>query len=182
MKTTTSTRKRLIFDTGALIAAARTKAGPRLVLDDILACADILISPTVKTEAIDQDLASGYPDALVLDKRVKAGAIVVRSAVLFEPVFERVVKAYEVEAGDEEVLILCRAIRDYDHFVVDDRLLYIIAHRLDLHPLFLPDLIVLLAREGGITIDRAEAILNALKPRYRPGFIEHAFQALKGAI
>jgi hypothetical protein len=43
-----------------------------------------------------------------------------------------------------------------------------------MRPLFLPDLIVMMAREKAVTETRAEQMLGAIKPRYRSGFIEHA--------
>lgn len=48
-----------------------------------------------------------------------------------------VVEAYEIEEGDREVLRLCRKTKGYDHLILDDRLLYIIAHRFNMRPLFL---------------------------------------------
>jgi len=97
-------------------------------------------------------------------------------------VFEQVVAAYGIEDGDKEVLRLCRQIPDYDYVIVDDRLLYLIIHRFGMRPLFLPDLIVMMVQEKAVTEMRAEQMLDAIKPRYRLGFIEHARWVLKGAL
>lgn len=51
-----------------------------------------------------------------------------------------------------------------------------------MRPLFLPDLIVMMAQDKAVTATQAEQMLDAIKPRYRSGFIEHARQTLKGAL
>ena len=67
--------KKLLFDTSALLATSKTLVEARLVLDYILACAEVVIPQGVKSEAIDLGLPGGYLDAYELDRRVKEGAI-----------------------------------------------------------------------------------------------------------
>jgi len=68
------------------------------------------------------------------------------------------------------------------HVVVDDRLLYLILHRFAMRPIFLPDLIVVMAEEGAITEEIGEQLLEAIRSRYRTGFIEHSLLMLKGVL
>ena len=70
----------------------------------------------------------------------------------------------------------------YDYVVVDDRLLYLILHRFAMRPIFLPDLIVAMANERAITEEIGEQLLEAIRPRYRNGFIEHSLLMLKGVL
>lgn len=179
---TQSIKKKLIFDTSALIAGAQFAAANQLVVQHVLDYAGVMIPEKVKEEAVDQGLQAGYPDALVLDGLVKAGGIEVEMAQLADPAFEQVVEAYGVENGDKEVLRLCWQTSDYDHVIVDDRLLYLIIHRFGMRPLFLPDLIVMMAQEKAVTEILAEEMLDAIRPRYRSGFIEHSRQTLKGVL
>ena len=127
-------------------------------------------------------MQAGYPDALELDRLIKAGTITIEKAQPADPPFETVVAAYDVEPGDVEILRLCRHTSDYDCVVVDDRLLYLILHRFAMRPIFLPDLIVAIAKEGAITEDIGQQLLEAIRWRYRTGFIEHSVQMLKGVL
>lgn len=179
---TQGTKKKLIFDASSLIAGAQFSVANQLIIQYVLGYAEVVIAEGVKDEAIDQGLQAGYPDAQALAGLVKAGAIKVEATQPADAVFEQVIDAYGVENGDKEVLRLCRQTPDYDHVIVDDRLLYLIIHRFNMRPLFLPDLIVMMAREKAVTETRAEQMLGAIKPRYRSGFIEHARQMLKGAL
>ncbi len=179
---TQGTRKKLVFDASSLIASAQFAVANQLIIQYVLGYAEVVIPEGVKDEAVDQGLQAGYPDAQALDSLVKAGAIRVEAAQPADPIFEQVIEAYGIESGDKEVLRLCRQIPDYDHVIVDDRLLYLIVHRFGMRPLFLPDLIVMMAQEKAVTETQAEEMLDAIKPRYRLGFVEHARQVLKGAL
>jgi len=173
---------KLLFDTSSLITAAQFGVGGRLLIEFIADYAQIIIPEGVKAEAVDIGLQAGYSDALELDRFIKAGAITVAKAQLADPPFEAVVAAYDVEPGDVEILRLCRLTSDYDHVVVDDRLLYLILHRFAMRPIFLPDLIVVMAEEGAITEEIGEQLLEAIRSRYRTGFIEHSLLMLKGVL
>ena len=62
--------RQLIFDTSALIAAAKTTVQGRLLLDDVLTYAQVVVPPTVKQETVDQGVGQGYADAHELDVRI----------------------------------------------------------------------------------------------------------------
>jgi len=173
---------KLIFDASSLIAGAQFSVANRLIIQHILDYAEVVIPEAVKEEAVDQGLSSGYPDAQALDGLVNARAIKVEIAQPGNSVFEQVIDAYGIEDGDKEILRLCRQTSDYDYVVVDDRLLYLIIHRFGMRPLFLPDLVVRMAQERAITEALAEQMLDAIEPRYRLGFIEHARWVLRGVL
>lgn len=173
---------KLLFDTSSLITAAQFGVGGRLLIEFIADYAQVIIPEGIKAEAVDLGLQAGYSDALELDRLIKAGAITVAKARPADPSFETVVVAYDVEPGDVEILRLCRLTSDYDHVVVDDRLLYLILHRFAMRPIFLPDLIVAMAKERAITEEIAEQLLKAIRSQYRTGFIEHSLLMLKGML
>ncbi|PKO24195.1 MAG: hypothetical protein CVU38_00120 [Chloroflexi bacterium HGW-Chloroflexi-1] len=174
--------RQLIFDASALIAAAKTTVQGWLLPDDVLTYAQVVVPPTIKQETVDQGVGQGYADAHELDARITSHQISVSPISLVEPVFDRVVSAYGVERGDKEVLKLCRQTSVYEHVIVDDRLLYIILHRFEMRPWFLPDLVVEMVRQRFMPSERGEKALIALKPRYRAGFIEHSVEQLKGRV
>lgn len=178
----TMAQTKLIFDASSLITAAQFGIGRQLVIGFIADYAQVIIPEGVKAEAVDLGLQAGYSDALELDRLIKAGAITVEKAQPADPSFETVVAAYDVEPGDVEILRLCRHTSAFDYVVVDDRLLYLILHRFAMRPIFLPDLIVAMTREGIITEDIGGQLLGAIRSRYRTGFIEHSLQMLKGVL
>lgn len=173
---------KLLFDTSSLITAAQFGVSGRLLIEFIADYAQIIIPEGVKAEAVDIGLQAGYSDALELDRFIKARAITVAKAQPADPPFETVVAAYDVEPGDVEILRLCRLTPDYDYVVVDDRLLYLILHRFAMRPIFLPELIVVMAKERVITEEIGEQLLEAIRSRYRTGFIEHSLLMLKGML
>jgi hypothetical protein len=173
---------KLLFDTSSLITAAQFGVAGRVLIEFITDYAKVIIPEGVKAEAVDLGLQVGYADALELDRLIKAGTITVEKAQPADPPFETVVAAYDVEPGDVEILRLCRLISDYDHVVVDDRLLYLILHRFAMRPIFLPDLIVAMTRGRAITEEIGEQLLEAIRSRYRTGFIEHSLLMLKGVL
>jgi hypothetical protein len=181
-KVRSKVRTKLLFDASSLITAAQFSIGGRLLIEFIADYAQVIIPVGVKAEAVDLGLRAGYSDAFELDRLIKAGTIAVERIQPADSSFETVVAAYDVEPGDVEILRLCRHTSDYDYVVVDDRLLYLILHRFSMRPIFLPDLIVTMAKEGAIAEDVGEQLLEAIRSRYRTGFIEHSLQMLKGVL
>ena len=86
-----------------------------------------------------------------------------------EPVFEEVLEDYGLERGDREVLRLCRQTLDYDYVVVDDHVLYIIAHRFGMKALFLLDVICEMVEMNRLDVQKASEILSGIRSRYRRG-------------
>jgi len=172
----------LVFDASALIAAARFEIGRTPILDHILPHGCLLIPETVRAEVVDAGLRGRYPDAVLLSERIKSGAIQVMTTSPEAGAFRAVLDDYDIEAGDKDLLWLCRQSSDYEFAVVDDRLLYIILNRFEMRPRFLPDVMVWLAQQGDWSEDLARQALEAVRPRYRSGFITHSLEQLKGSL
>jgi hypothetical protein len=172
----------LVFDASALISAARFEVLGVPILDHILSCSHLLIPRAVKIEVVDAGLKRGYPDALLLQERINSSEIGVIETQSAAGAFQTVLDDYGIEVGDKDLLLACRQFSDYDFVVVDDRLLYIILNRFDMRPRFLPDVPVWLARQGCWSEELAGKVLNAIRSRYRSGFITHSLEQLKGNL
>ena len=172
----------LIFDASSLIAAVRFEVDGQPVLDHVLAKCQVLIPEVVKIEAIDEGLRGGYPDAAILDQRVKSGDLKVIGPASAQPNLESVLDDYGLEEGDKALLRLCRNREKYLWAVVDDRLLYIVLNRFVLRPRFLPDVIEWLVNEKLWTLELGETALKAIRPRYRAGFISHSLERINGRL
>ena len=66
--------------------------------------------------------------------------------------------------------------------VVDDRLLYIVLNRFEMRPRFLPDVMVWLVQQSNWPPELAYRALDAVRPRYRSGFVTHSLEQLKGTL
>ena len=171
-----------VFDARALITTARFEIVGTPILDHIIACCQLVISQTVKIEVVDAGLQGGYADAVLLDAQIGSGAIEVMTTQPNPGAFQTVLDDYGIEAGDKDLLWLCRQIQGYESAIVDDRLLYIVLSRFQMRPRFLPDLVVWLVQQGHWTVDLAREALNVTRPRYRTGFITHSLEQLKGSL
>ena len=172
----------LVFDASALIASARFKVQGASILDHILSHCQALAPEVVKEEVIDAGLKRGYDDAVLLAERVKSGAIQIMTTAPEKSAFQRVIDDYGIEAGDKDLLWLCRQTPDYQFTVVDDRLLYIILNRFEMRPRFLPDILLWLVQKGYWSENLAFQALETMRPRYRLGFISHSLEILKGSL
>jgi hypothetical protein len=173
---------KLIFDASALITAARFEVDGTPILDHIFPGAHLWVPAAVKMETVDTGLELGYTDANLLQQRINSGKIQVVSTTPEVGAFQVVLDDYGIEAGDKDLLWACQQFLDYDFVVVDDRLLYIILSRFAMRPCFLPDLLVWLTRQGSWHEELARKALNAIRPRYRLGFITHSLEQLKGNL
>lgn len=172
----------LIFDSSSLVTASKFYINGVLVIDYILKGFRVLIPEEVKKETVDAGVLKGYADAYEIERRIATHSISVVPTSRLDAVFEEVLDDYAVEKGDREVLRLCRQAPDYDYVVIDDHTLYIIAHRLEMRVLFLPDVIYEMAKMEIVDIKKALKMLLKIKPRYRRGFIEHTLKKIRGVI
>jgi hypothetical protein len=172
----------LVFDASALITAARFEVNGISILDHILSHCRILIPETVRTEVVDAGLQGGYADAILLSERINSGVIQVAMTQPKASAFQRVLDDYGIEAGDKDLLWLCRQLSNYEFAVVDDRLLYVILNRFEMRPRFLLDVMVWLAKRGDWPEDLARQALEVVRLRYRSGFITHSLEQLKGSV
>lgn len=172
----------LVFDSSALITAARFRVEGTSILDHISPHCTLLIPERVKAEVIDTGMEGRYPDAILLAQRVGSGAIQVAATHPEAGAFQTVLDDYGIENGDKDLLWLCRQAPDYDFSVIDDRLLYVVLNRFEMRPRFLPDIIVWLAHSGAWSHEIAHQSLDVVRPRYRVGFITHSLEQLKGSL
>jgi len=171
-----------VFDASALISAARFEIAGTPILDHILPHCRLIIPETVKLEVVDAGLSGGYSDATLLAERIDSAAIRVITTQPDVGPFQMILDDYGIEAGDKDLLRLCRQSPSYRFAVVDDRLLYIILNRFEMRPRFLPDVMVWLAQHGDWSEDLARRALDAVRARYRSGFITHSLEQLKGSV
>lgn len=84
---------------------------------------------------------------------------------------------YGVRRGDRDFIHLAQQI-PCDYIVTDDYLLLLICHRFGLPVKMFPDLIELLAQQSMWSKDQARKTLDAIRVRYKRGFIEHSLRRI----
>jgi hypothetical protein len=94
---------------------------------------------------------------------------------------EMVLTNLGLEYTDRALIHACRQ-SSRARLVTDDHRLFVTATRLELSPLFLPDLIYFLAISGQMAMELAEEILQQISSRYAMGFIELSQKRMKGVI
>jgi len=166
---------RVIFEAGPLITSCRFHVGERPIIDFVLEFCEIIITPSVKREVIDEGFR--YPDAVLAGQRVKQGKIKVKGPL---SAWDRILKAYKLGDGEiESILLLQESKSRIDYLVIDDNLAYIVSDRMGLRKIFFLDLISELVKRNRLDMDLAREIIKEVKPRYSEGFIEHSFEILK---
>jgi predicted nucleic acid-binding protein len=165
----------VVFDAGPLITACKFEVFGKLVIDHLLAECRVIIAPSVEEEVAV--LGAAYPDG------VAAGERIARSEVQVVPVagqkWERHLKVYALGKGEQDSIALCGQLQDVEALIMDDYLAFLVAARLGLKVWMLPDLIVQLAERKCLTRDQAVEILQAIRPRYRRGVVEHSLEGLR---
>jgi hypothetical protein len=68
---------------------------------------------------------------------------------------------------------------DMDYLVVDDRLAFVVSDRMSVPKILLVDLLVELVWQGYMERQLVEKMLEAIAPRYAPGFIPHTLTMLE---
>jgi hypothetical protein len=171
-----------IFDTGALITAAKFSVRGALIIDHLVATCRIKILPEVKYEAVDAGIRSGYADARELGQRIAESCIILIPRSVPSAPLEAVLRSIGLEGADRGMLQACRPGGQRRRLVSDDHRLYVTAVRLRLAPLFLPDLVMLLVSSGRMSKNLGREILTTIQPRYSKGFIELSLKKLDGVI
>lgn len=166
---------RVIFEAGPLITSCKFQVGERPIVDSVLDFCEVIISPLVKREVIDEGFR--YPDAVLAGQRVKQGRIVVKGPL---SVWDRILRAYKLGDGEIESIRLFQESRGrVDYLVIDDNLAYIVSDRMGLRKIFFLDLILELVKRTKLDGDTARKIIEVVRPRYSEGFIEHSLEILK---
>jgi len=165
----------VVFDAGPLITACKFESQGKLVIDHLLAECRIMISSSVEEEVAV--LGAGYPDGLAAGERIVQGAIQVESVATRK--WTRHLADYALGNGEKDSIELCGQVEKVEALVTDDYLAFVTVIRLGLKAWMLPDLVLELVRRGSLTTELAEAILKAIRPRYRAGVIEHSLVYLQ---
>jgi predicted nucleic acid-binding protein len=116
-----------------------------------------------------------YPDAAHVQAMVTDGHITVESPPVSDA---SVLDGYKLGRGEKESMILMLIQPDTDYLVVDDRLAFVVSDRMTVPKILLVDLLVELVWAGGMERQLAEKVLEAIAPRYAPGFIPHTLTML----
>jgi hypothetical protein len=178
-------RKRKIstlFDSGALITSAKFHVHGRLIIDYVVDCCRVNLSPEVKHETIDMGLLFGYQDAQDLANRLDKGNFLVLNTAVRDNALESILTNLGLENADCAVIHTYKHISSQTKLITDDHRLFIATTRLGLAPIFFPDLILMLVNKKWIKVSLASELLEAMKPRYAKGFVELSLKRLKGVI
>ena len=164
----------VVFDAGPLITACKFEAGDKLVVDHLLPACQVVLAPSVEDEVAV--LGAAYPDGLAEEERIADGRIAV------VPISSRKqsahLAAYALGEGEQDSIELCSQIKA-EALVVDDYVAFIAASRARLKTFMLPDLVVELAQRSLLGVQSAEKVLQAIRPRYRKGIVEHSLMQLQ---
>jgi len=153
-----------------------------LVVDHILKCCRLSIPIEVKRETVDSGLLFGYQDAKELEMRINRGSIAVLDSESRDIELEPVLTSIGLENVDRTVIHACIRMPKQTKLVTDDHRLFVCAIRLGSSPIFLVDLVVLLAAKRLIKAALAAEILHTIQPRYTRGFVELSVKRLEGVI
>jgi len=163
----------VVFDASSLITACKFETFGKLVIDHLLTGCCIFIAPIVEEEVAV--LGASYPNGVAAGERIAQGTLQVMPVV--EPKWTRHLAAYALVGGERDSIELCG--KGVEALVTDDYLAFVAAVRLGLKAWMLPDLVVELAKRGSFTMEVAEAILEAIRPRYHAGVIEYSLVRLR---
>jgi hypothetical protein len=170
------------WDATSLITCAKFQLEGRLILDHVLAVAQIVITSEVQQETVEAGSAGGYPDAVAIKERIDAGRIIVRTVTRMSVPFEEVLDLYGLQEGNKAVVPLALQAAEVEATVTYDRLLYVVLRRCGHHALFLPDLIEKAVADGICDAATGQQLLLAVRPRLQRGFVEHSLRRLEGRI
>ena len=168
----------LIFDAGPLITACKFDVAGRLVVDHILDHCQIIIATSVRDEVVIA--GAQYPDAQAAQQRIDGGQITVLPPPS-DPDLEKLLAPYGLGDGERHSILLTKhtALTDAT-LVIDDHLGYLVSDRLSRRKRFLLDVIADLAEAGEMSKEVATKLVQAIRTRYPPAFVEHTLLLLQG--
>jgi predicted nucleic acid-binding protein len=155
--------------------AIGSAAGAAIIVVMVLCAISALrIAPAVHHEVTIAGTI--YPDAAQVQTMVEDGRITVE----LPPVSDSsVLDGYKLGRGEKQSIILALTQPDTDYLVVDDRLAFIVSDRMTVPKILLVDLLVELVWRGFMERQLVEQMLQAIAPRYAPGFIPHTLKMLE---
>lgn len=168
---------KLIFDAGPLITACKFSVGGRLVVDHILDHCEITVATSVRDEVVIAGVR--YLDAQAAQKRIDEGQIAVLLP-LSDPALEALVAPYGLGDGEQDSILLAgHADLGNATLVIDDHLAYLVSDRLGQRKRFLLDVIADLADVEKLDRELATKVVQAIRTRYPPAFVEHTLLLLR---
>lgn len=166
-----------IFDAGPLITACKFDVAGRLVIDYILDHCQINIAASVRDEVVIA--GARYPDAQAAQQRINGEQITVLVPPS-APDLERLLVPYGLGDGEQFSILLTEHTALNDAIlVIDDHLGYLVSDRLGRRKRFLLDVIADLANAGEMSREVAVKLVQAIRPRYPPAFVEHTLLLLQ---
>jgi predicted nucleic acid-binding protein len=168
-KTLTDTKPLFLLDTGPLISlCAFPQRGYRAYIHVILNYAEVSISDTVTNEILHDP---SHPGASIFKPLLDSGKI----AALPTPHEPQILDiAYSGRLGSGERGIIHLGLKFQEAItVIDDKDAFQIANRFGLRPVGLQDMLVLLARDYGLSKQTAIDIANTTASRYPAPFLVH---------
>jgi hypothetical protein len=165
---------KVVVDSASLITAAKFTVDGHTVVEYLAQCCLLRITPAVHHEVILADAT--YPDAAHVQAMVTDGRITVASPPVSGA---SVLDGYKLGRGEKDSIILMLTQPDMQYLVVDDRLAFVVSDRMTIPKILLVDLLVELVWQGCMECQLAEKMLEAIAPRYAPGFIPHTLTMLE---
>lgn len=169
--------KKLIFDAGPLITTCKFSVDNHLIVDHLLDYCEIMVVTSVRDEVVIA--GAHYPDAQAAQQRIDEGQI----AVLLpppDPALEMLLALYGLGDGERNSILLAgRSSSEDTTLVIDDHLAYLVSDRLGQQKRFLLDVIADLAEAGKLSRELAIKIVQAIRTRYPPAFVEHTLLLLR---
>ena len=167
----------LIFDAGPLITACRFSAAEQLVIDHILSCCQVVVATSVRDEVVVA--GARYPDAQRAQQRIEQARITVLSPS-DDSDLEILIAPYDLGDGERDTILLAGHPELQDPvLVIDDPLAYLVSDRLGKQKRFLLDVIADLVKTGKVDAKLATEIVEAVRTRYPPAFVEHTMLLLR---
>lgn len=167
---------KLIFDAGPLITVCKFRAGDRLIVDHISDHCQIVVAESVRVEVVAAGVR--YPDAQVAQQRIDGGQIVVMSPPP-SPDLEALIAPYGLGDGERDSILLAKRPGLEAGLVIDDHLAYLVSDRLKCQKRFLLDTLVDLLEAGNLNKGLAVEMVQAIRSRYPPAFVEHTLLLLQ---
>ena len=168
---------KLIFDAGPLITACKFDVRGRLVVDYIRDHYEIIVATSVCEEVIVA--GARYPDAQAARERIDNGRI----DVLAPPTeldLGRLLEPYNLGIGEYESILLTQHSEAQNAVVIiDDHLAYLVSDRIGCRQRFLLDVILDMGTHDKLNSYLAIEIVQAIRTRYPPAFVEHTLIALQ---
>ena len=167
----------LLFDAGPLITSCKFSAKDRPIIDHILSCSRVAIATSVRDEVVIA--GARYPDARTAQQRIEQGRIVVFSPPE-NPYLAKLIAVYGLGNGERDTILLAdRSELQAPVLVVDDHLAYLVSDRLGKQKRFLLDVIIDLVNARKLDAKLALEIVEAIRTRYPPAFVEHTMLSLR---